>query len=121
MGAIFAVMKLNSSPCGVHYREGVSAHPHCSLAKRDLEDPEGWVSLGGWSGGNLQNGVGGWGGDSREVRRKETINTRLMTSNTLTTQQKLMKLQTFAPGAFCTTGERSFGEKKQAVILLACK
>lgn len=47
MGAIFAVMKLNSSPCGVHYRERARAHPHCSLAKRDLEDPEGRVRLVG--------------------------------------------------------------------------
>lgn len=47
MGAIFAVMKLNSSPCGVHYRERASAHPHCSLAKRDLKDPKEWVSLVG--------------------------------------------------------------------------
>ncbi|XP_022620753.1 receptor-type tyrosine-protein phosphatase C-like [Seriola dumerili] len=45
MGAIFAVMKLNSSPCGVHYRERASEHPHCSPAKRDLEDPEGQLSL----------------------------------------------------------------------------
>ncbi|GLD49821.1 receptor-type tyrosine-protein phosphatase C-like protein [Lates japonicus] len=34
-------MKLNSSPCGVHYRERTSAHPHRSPAKRDLEDPRG--------------------------------------------------------------------------------
>lgn len=47
MGAIFAVMKLNRSPCGVHYRERASAHPRCSLAKRDLEDPEGSVSVVG--------------------------------------------------------------------------
>lgn len=81
MGAIFAVMKLNSSPCGVHYRERARPHPHCSLAKRDLEDPEGWVSLGGWSGGHLQNEVREWreGGDSRDKRKKETINTQLMT------------------------------------------
>ena len=41
MGAIFAVMKLNSVPCGVHYSERAGAYPHCSLAKRDLEDPVG--------------------------------------------------------------------------------
>lgn len=47
MGAIFAVMKLNSSPGGVHYRERVSTHPHCSPARRDLGDPEGRGSLVG--------------------------------------------------------------------------
>lgn len=51
MGAIFAVMKLNSRPCGVHYKGRANGHPHCSLAKRDCEGPEGWsglVGLGRW-------------------------------------------------------------------------
>lgn len=63
MGAIFAVMKLNSSPCGVHYRERANAHPQCSLAKRDLEDPEGSVSLVGgveeWGEGMAGGGTHG--------------------------------------------------------------
>ncbi|PWA21148.1 hypothetical protein CCH79_00009397 [Gambusia affinis] len=45
MGAIFSVMNLNWSLCGVHYSERASAHPHCSLAKREFEDPEGWLML----------------------------------------------------------------------------
>lgn len=53
MGAISAVMKLNSSPCGVHYGEGAAAHPRCSSANWDLTDPEGQVSLEEetWDGG----------------------------------------------------------------------
>lgn len=61
--------------------------------QQGFADLEGWVSLGGggvpteWS-----EGVAG-GGYSGEARRKETINTQLMTSNKLTTQQKLMERQ----------------------------
>ncbi|KAG7230601.1 hypothetical protein INR49_025318, partial [Caranx melampygus] len=44
MGAIFSVMRLNSSPCGVHYRERASGHPHRSPTNRDLKDPEGQLS-----------------------------------------------------------------------------
>lgn len=76
MGAIFAVMKLNSSPCGVHYRERANAHPQCSLAKRDLEDPEGSVSLVGGVEGTYRMGRGDGGrGHSWEARRQKiTIN-----------------------------------------------
>lgn len=82
MGAIFAVMKLNSRPRGVHYKERANGHPHCSLAKRDCEGPEGWSGLvglerwgtyrGGSGGGPRvrleEGGVGG--GDSRGKEEK---------------------------------------------------
>lgn len=89
MGAIFAVMNLNSSLCGVHYREKACAHPHCSLAKRDLMGPEGRVRLVGGVEGTYrtEGGCGDREGYPWDARRKETINTQLMTSNTPTTQQ----------------------------------
>lgn len=94
MGAIFAVMKLKSSPCGVHYRERASAHPHCSPANWDLQTQRD--GLVWWEERRepteRSEGVAG-GGYSGEARRKKTINTQLMTSNKLTTQQKLMEWQ----------------------------
>lgn len=56
MGAIFAVMRLNSGPCGVHYRERARARPD----NRDLKDPEGQLSSVGGCGGSPQNGVRVW-------------------------------------------------------------
>lgn len=68
MGAIFAVMKLNSRPCGVHYKERANGHPHCSLAKRDCEGPEGWSGLVGELQGGKERGVGGLTGEKRKKR-----------------------------------------------------
>lgn len=87
MGAIFAVMKLNSSPCGVHYKERANAHPHCSLAKRDLENPEGWVSLVGGEEGTywMEWGCGGrgvLGGGKKERDHKQSANDLKHTNNT---------------------------------------
>lgn len=81
MGAIFAVMKLNSRPSGVHYKERANGHPHCSLAKRDCEGPEGWSGLVGLEryrgkGGGVEGEAGGGGGGRARGRkeRKDTVN-----------------------------------------------
>lgn len=68
MGAIFAVMKLNSRPCGVHYKERANGHPHCSLAKRDCEGPEGWSGLVGLE---RYRGKGGEGGSRVRLEEEE--------------------------------------------------
>lgn len=83
MGAIFAVMKLNSRPCGVHYKERANGHPHCSLAKRDCEGPEGWSGLVGleqWGtyrgkrgGGGVEGETGGGGAGGLAGEKKEKI------------------------------------------------
>lgn len=117
MGAIFAVMKLNSRPCGVHYRERASAHPQCSLAKRDLEGPEGWVSLVGGVEGTyrMKSGCGGRGllkGSKKEGGHKHSANDLKHTNNTaeinVTAQMK-----TFTPGA----NGRMFGREETASFL----
>lgn len=91
MGAIFAVMKLNSIPKGIHYRESASAHPlHCPGQegfRRPLRDEQ---EARGRSEGVS---AGEEGGD-------QTINTRLMTSNTPLTQWKLTpRYKSHTPGA----------------------
>lgn len=104
MGAIFAVMKLNSSPCGVHYRERANAHPQCSLAKRDLEDPEGSVSLVGGVEGTYRMGRGDggrralMGGKKTKNYHKHLANDLKHTNNTGVINGAA-QMRTFTPGA----------------------
>ncbi len=99
MGAIFAVMKLNSSPCGVHYRARARAHPHCSLAKRDLEDPEGWVSLvGGEKRTYRMEGGGVLEGSKKEGDHKHSAND-LKHTNNMAEITGTAQMKTFTPGA----------------------
>lgn len=88
MGAIFAAMKLNSSPRGVHYKERANAQPHCSPGQEGFQGPRGMEWFGGVerrgtcekgaegaAGGEEEGGVWGVGGLLTGGKgRKDTVN-----------------------------------------------
>lgn len=78
MGAIFAAMKLNSSPRGVHYKERANAHPHCSPGQEGFQGPRGTEWFGGVERrGTCEKGAEGaageeeGGGGATHGRKKE--------------------------------------------------
>lgn len=123
MGAIFAMMKLNSSPYGVHYRERGSAHPHCSPAKRDLADPKEWVSLVGGVKRTYRmewGEAGGWVlmGREEEGDHKHWANDLKLTAQRKLMQQHKCKNSAVEQTAECFRQERFEKETRYCVFLV---